>query len=548
MSHLEKQLTVIPPKDDKLSQARSHTLQRDASGRQKIGKATSRAAQKRERKKFAIVNWKPGLPTIDEPRRLGSNSTRKLPHSDPKRGNDAIAIIPRFLQPSTSFLWLKQGQSDPFDAQAITVTPEVNEIISFGRDVFLPTLHNTTGAKQSFTVNNNFQESVSRLSSQGSAFGLLSYFATAASLVAGGPTWAQKAIEYEVKCTSTLREKLITAPISQYPELITQILTLFGCTILTGRMVEAKTHATILRKLFDTSAQHGPVEIAKLCFALYHDRNLSAMFLVRSSFDVDHWVPQLITPIWRMLGRPFTHLSDVPQQKLDKSIAQADPSFVKLIDDIRNHYHTVVLTRKRWSQDTTPSNLVMYHISHSVIYELRLINYYLSLTSTHPSTLPQQDLWPQAYICLATLYMAHSLLYSGLVRLSDTSAGLKAHLIAALLNADRTATLHSRHRYTHALLWALFIGATAERIGHGASNDGSRWFHARFKAQLLSMGLTRWRDVRDTMLGFPCAAELLKQDVAWVEAFLKPEYAVNGTVRTASSAFRMYNNETGGYD
>jgi hypothetical protein len=442
---------------------------------------------------------------------------------------------------------ITEGQSDPFDSLAIPITAEVNRIIAFGRDLFLPVLHHTTIAKNSIIVKRNFEVNVSQLKDEGSALGLLAYYATAASLATGDPAWMRKALHYEARCAALLRERLLNAPKSKHPEIITQILSLFGCAILTGRRIESKPHSRILRALFDVS-EHGPEDIARLCFILYHDRNLSVIHMIRSSFDVDSWVPQVIAPI---LDGPteFPHLSELPSQRLDRSITRLGTLFTKLIEDIRNHYYTLGLTQERWPPADIPPNLSMYHLSRSVLYETRIINYYLDMVGKRQ--LPPEDLWPQACICLATLYMHHSRLYSPLIngiRRNNTSLRLKQHLQDAVLSAQRTTTLLSKKRYCNALLWTLFIGATAERFGAGASLDYSYWFNAGFEAHALSMGLTKWSDVYAILLSFPCLPELLNQEVAWVEESLKPAYERDGKVRLETSTFRTYNNETGGFD
>lgn len=541
MSHRDKQLIGSKPKDDDLSSSKLHALQHRAAVRRIPNPSLSKVTPRRVRNDLTIVGWKPNRFKSKHLRRIPSCSSEELSDCGPDN-KDNVAGSTLSPSTSTSFLWLKEGQSDPFNAVSIKVTPEINSIISFGRDVFLPTLHHTSGAKQSYTVNNNFQATAIHLHSPGSALGLLSYFATAASII-GGSTWSQKALEYEVECTRKLREKILHAPITHYPELIAQILTLFGCTVLTGRLAEAKTHAAVLQKLFDAAAEHGTIDIAKLCFALYHDRNLSAIFLVPSSFDVDVWIPSLITPIWTALAKPYPYLYETSLQKLDKSVLSTNPEFITLISDIRNHYHTVVLTRKRWPQSGTPPNLITYHITHSLIYETRLINAYLSLLS---SPLPDTTLGPRSTLLLATLYMAHSLLYSGLARLASTSLLLKTHLKASLLST-LSLPLRSRTLHANTLLWGLFIGATAERIGHGHANDGARWFNHHFRDHVRSMGLTRWEEVRFRVEGFPCAAELLGQDVGWVEGSLRLKYGRDGRVG-GGEEWRFYDGGTGRFD
>lgn len=61
------------------------------------------------------------------------------------------------------------------------------------------------------------------------------------------------------------------------------------------------------------------------------------------------------------------------------------------------------------------------------------------------------------------------------------------------------------------------------------------------------MGLTRWEEVRFRVEGFPCAAELLGQDVGWVEGSLRLKYGRDGRVG-GGEEWRVYDGGTGRFD
>jgi len=220
------------------------------------------------------------------------------------------------------------------------------------------------------------------------------------------------------------------------------------------------------------------------------------------------------------------------------------------MNDTRDHYYRTFLTQQKWSQANTPSDVAVYLHTRLIWLESRLINHYVDVTDVSSSEVQSspKDLWPQAYTCLAILFMSHNLLHTPTingVRLIDTTPIIRKYLQRAILEAEQACDRLSQRQYSNTLLWTLFVGASAERLSDAVNVDES-WFDTRLRDQLLTMGLTNWTDLRKIILGFPCAPEILSQDVSWVDNHMKTVYETDGMVRT-NTTFRTYDEKTGGF-
>jgi hypothetical protein len=200
---------------------------------------------------------------------------------------------------------------------------------------------------------------------------------------------------------------------------------------------------------------------------------------------------------------------------------------LSIISDLRDYYYTVQRISQLRSQPESLSVLRTYLVMRLTYLEGRLINYYVDLTELWKQS---EDSCAQAYICLAALYMNHTIVHVPVingVRLSDETSNIRKHLQMAVLKAVETSDLVCKRKYRNALLWALFVSASAERLDtSGANIDG--WFETHLRVQLLSMGLKKWTDVQKIILGFPCVPEVLSQDVAWVEKLMRTVYDEDG--------------------
>lgn len=423
---------------------------------------------------------------------------------------------PASLQQLNVALLPWKGRSDPFSALAIRVCARTNAILTFGRDVYNPAMLPQNLPTK--ITNCHWQGIVSRIQSEGSAYGVVCFYAIAMSLVTPCPTWSRMALRYQVKCMAYLRPRLLQARVEDYPDIITQIVSLCACENMTGQVGAAKAHCNVLKVLFEVCDKNGLVDGLTLRVSLDFDTGLSARHLIRTSFDVDGWVPKTVAKFFEETLQSVPHLFERPNTPLDSCIGKASPLLL-IMSDLRDHYHAIHRISQLWSEDDPRDMLMTYLTMRSTYLEGRLVNYYVDLgeSQKHP-----EDIWPQAYICLATLYMSLTIVHVPIingVRLNESSSNIRKHLQKAIIEADQSSDLVCKRRYSNALLWALFVSASAERLGTTESVD--YWFETNFREQMLRMGLTKWPDVQKILRGFPRVPEVLGQDSGWVEKLLK---------------------------
>lgn len=490
------------------------------------------------------------LPLPQKTRSVGDRKTVLQEKTELNDENPCSASL-RTLNVINSFQWFGDGNSDPFNSMPIRLDARTNAILSFGRDVYnpamlpiyLPARQLTKKEARVQATDCNWQGIVHRMQSEGSAHGVICFYATVMSVVTGCSTWSRMALSLQVKCMSYLRTRLLQAEISQYSDIIIQVVSLCASENITGRMSAAKAHCNFLSILFGICADHGLVDALSLRVTLDFDRNLSARFLIRTSFDVEVWVPRIITSLFEEALQPFAHLSERPNQPLDLSI-QAGP-MMRIISDLRDHYHTVRLTSQIRSQTEPWTGLTMYLTMRHTCLEGRLVNHYVDMIESHNQS---SDLWPQYYICLAALFMRHTLMHIAIINgvpLNDEISNIRKHLQKAIRKAEETTDLACKRKYNNALLWALFVSVSAERLSNTNTHLDKYWFESRFRSQLLRMGLKKWADVQMIILGFPCVPEVLSQDVSWVEQHMRTCYNEGGEIHNGNISFQAFYNQSG---
>lgn len=443
---------------------------------------------------------------------------------------------------------MRRGNSDPFNAIAIPVNAETNEIMVFGREYLISALYNVRNTNESVTATRSWNEGVGQLGDIGSASGLMAFFATAMAVVSKNPSDTRQALQYQMNCTRLLRKRLATAGAAEYCNIISQILRLFCCEILLRNVSAAKTHSAVLLRLFEISAAKGLDIVPQLTYALYHDTNLSAMFLIRPTFDVHGWTPKIFEPYWTMASLEYPHLSRKQPERLDQSIANFG-ALTDLMVQLRDQLHFWKLIQDSWTFGQIPPLVMMWLLPRSTMNQCRIINYYLDLMEDPyiSQILQPEDLWTQAYVCLAALCQSHihtgsitKPILAGVVLYDTIAVGLES-LRNAIVQSDRICTIANRHTYQNILLWALFVGASAERVPSRRSKTRDvrfAWFNARFKTHALSIGLSRWEDIKRILLGFPFAITCVPSP-DWVDECLQVTYDKEGKVERLSSAFEF---------
>ena len=192
---------------------------------------------------------------------------------------------------------------------------------------------------------------------------------------------------------------------------------------------------------------------------------------------------------------------------------------------------------------------MMWLLPRSTINQCRNIDYSLDLMEDPylSNILSPEDLWTQAYVCLAALCNCHiqagsitKPVLAGVVLYDTLTVGLEG-LRNAIVQSDRISTIEGRHKNKNALLWALFVGTCAERVPskHSEIRDFRlSWFNARFRTHAVSMGLSRWGDIERIVTEFPFSL-ICVPSPNWVDEHQHVNYDNEGKVQRLSSTFEF---------
>jgi hypothetical protein len=280
--------------------------------------------------------------------------------------------------------------------------------MAFGREYLISALYNVRRTDESITATRYWNEGVVQLRDMGSASGLMAFFATAMALISKNPSNRSRALQYQLNCTRLLRKRPAAAEVAEYPSAISQILRLFCCEILLRNVSAAKIHSGILRRLLEISAATGIDIVPQLTYALYHDANLSAVFLVRPTFDVHERAPKIFEPYWTKACFEDPHLSRHQPERLDRSIAKFGV-VTSLMSQLRDQLQFWKLIQEGWTFCQIPPLVMMWLLPRSTINQCRIIDYYLDLMEDPylSEILSLEDLWTQAYVWFAALCNSH---------------------------------------------------------------------------------------------------------------------------------------------
>ena len=214
-----------------------------------------------------------------------------------------------------------KGNSDPFETRAVLVNADINRIVTFIRDVALPSLYfnpffthcteRTPGAStilgkstviSSRAAARDWKQIVANLDNEGPALACLAAFLYLLSKFTGASTQghdSQASLSMRTKSSALLRDALrhhrLAVPLQK--PLVLHIFWLFRAEAFAGNLDAATVHGSMLWKLIKTGIATGTVDIGLTVHILFVDIDLAVKFMVRPLFDVDICTKQ-IQPLW----------------------------------------------------------------------------------------------------------------------------------------------------------------------------------------------------------------------------------------------------------
>ena len=429
-----------------------------------------------------------------------------------------------------------RGNSDPFDAYPIRVSPLLNRIISFARDSSCKTLAvspwhpkragNPEHAMSFFSLG---------LSTSRSTVAHLTIYG--AALVRILPACSRRALEKEWLQVRAEALQNLRSSLAQYNRLsssaiplVQQCLYLFQGDTEARLFDTAKLHATTLPHLFRLLTPD-PTAIFLFVTAMHSNMEAAVFRSEPLVMTFDDWYPDMWHTIWLKAEAMLTGLCPQPGAKLHKGITS--PYFREVLLRFRLYLavpgieiSTTAPHRK------AQEDLILLWIATKLVDDAaRIWMHFLDMdrprSSSFLATTPKKSRtemdvglsdspW-DAILALTTFctirFHAHSPSLDGTnINLRDASYILAPKFKDTLEALEANLTQESRTDNAEILLWIYFTGAIFEQkksiyilqmLEQTTKNTGTTWYFTRKLAdQARRLELARWDDARRVLETF----------------------------------------------
>ena len=189
------------------------------------------------------------------------------------------------------------GNSDPFDAFPIPITPRVSQLLSFCVDVYLPSAHRDAAMPQAHTLREDWFEFNPALEDDCCAYSILTRLSRAIC-----PNSMQNrelaipALKFHNRSVSILKARLQNQTAMRSPGTQAAILSLLIAANYSQNFREALFHARILSHLIQSGTITPSLRFVH--YTWYYDYQRSMMSMSRACFDNECWIPTYFTPTW----------------------------------------------------------------------------------------------------------------------------------------------------------------------------------------------------------------------------------------------------------
>jgi hypothetical protein len=440
---------------------------------------------------------------------------------------------------------LRKGNSDPFKSLAIAVTPRVNQVISFVKDVYLPAFYVTdtttdtmtdTKFYRSIAAHNEWDEDIMVLSAESSAQSFIYAFLTAMGKFSHNDAFATDIYIAQRRSYNTLQARIQKYPHGD-PVVLSSTIFLFAAEIFAGNIIQTTIHGKMLRAyLYERVQNEGfsAVKLSTWIHIVYYDSYFAQSQLHRPIFILESWVLDLA----KQMSRPA-----------DKFMESIRSNFTSNLDDSLDHDLRRIFVMFRqlvwcWAQPNPITKedskselshllLVQWIIINCHLLRAELVNYYINMqllleqkmTISTQSSLSGNKLYWSTQCCLAlglVLFVQptggnpiisgqelHRITEKLLMRLQTT--------VSLMLRTSLTVDSNMMQKYENAHLWVLFVSAQAEQMHSKDYLDPlEAWFNVAFGSLARRMCLFTWPMVRGRLERFFYHDALEPHPSTWV--------------------------------
>lgn len=229
------------------------------------------------------------------------------------------------------------GSSDPFSSLGVKITPQINYILTFMRDVMYPAIYFTSWtmncsaeparrldiAKPSVVSAGSAHRDWSKLlwSLQDEGLGLASLSACASFAPQFRKMMEVDILQMRVRSMSLLRGKLSSqgSSFAKSGQAVLQMFWLFEAEALDDNTEAAVTHGHAFRVAVESCQDEEVIDLQTLLMMLWADTDFAAKGMQRTMLSMD-WVTSRLQGLWNMLAPSFSMLELKSDLQLNPAI------------------------------------------------------------------------------------------------------------------------------------------------------------------------------------------------------------------------------------
>ncbi|KIW23508.1 uncharacterized protein PV07_11700 [Cladophialophora immunda] len=317
---------------------------------------------------------------------------------------------------------LQKGNSDPFNALAIHVTPRVNQILTFFKHGYLPMIYPAfMGSEDAIRriealQNQEYRDGVLALRLECSAQALL--FINVAFMIKISPHRGleDEALLLKHQSIKALRRELVKGSAGQTQSLVLDSVSmLFRGALIAGDLDEAALHANTLRKLLEQKydQEGGVADLGFLLRVLYQNKQLSVFRFSLSAFDVEEWVPKVLAAYLEPSKAYLEPYRQAMLRRLDPCVS-AKPLRALFVEMLLGDHMLGLPAESHPGEQLFGMVQVWIHIQGTILHS-RLVDFILKTSALHgldfdpatepPLPSPRQNLYWQTQRVLALTFL-----------------------------------------------------------------------------------------------------------------------------------------------
>ena len=474
---------------------------------------------------------------------------------------------------------LSKGNSDPFNAASLPITPRLHEILMFYINNFLPTYYDinlvsspssqATLAYRHIEAKNDHAGALAMLHDQSVAPGFFLAYGSILADLSSNPEHRMEILRLKGTAVASLQTILKTLQ-SDSNKTIQAVMLLFQAAVFSGDFAEATMHGRILQNLMYQKAKnegHQAIDIGHLFQTLWLSLSLAATTSAKPIFDVDEWAPNVFTAV---LGS--YNISQNPESTTTAPFLDLDSSIKGNLRNIFTNCRRFLWLYWNCPKETAvggdTDNLFTYLYSDFFIQSSRVVSHLMDVTDGPSGAMSPIDGFTM-HVDVIRWHTEHTLTASLLALMSASTGAIlnagKALMMATNLILERlkhvltpvlkmclssrkgrysasSPSADPRDDLSRATVWALFIGATVEQLRPQhltpASQTGS-WFRDNLTALLKHLQIHDEKEVQGILLRYIYNDDMVADQGFWKQ-ILGSQSAMQGVRHPLSTTLPAY--------